>query len=229
MYSINVDNTIKIDIKWPFGTYALLEPIDGCPEGAGFTPGCRYSDNEDSSNANAFPSNIGSLLKRYFGGNTQLCYCTRDYDPGDSVFDWQKGQYCIGKYSACPSGFKEGTVYWDDEDDGNANKDWAWGALPDGGYDGNTKIRYCCRNDGLVSSSIVLVLPNMEPFVLWPNVDDCQGVVGMSSSLFSIYIYIYTDDEDSSKGDTCYGDYPLIGSNCSTNNIRQYLCYYTPA
>lgn len=40
-------------------------------------------------------------------------------------------------------GFAEGYVYWDDEDLPNHNN--KGGTLPDGDYDKNTRIYYCCR------------------------------------------------------------------------------------
>jgi CUB/sushi domain-containing protein len=40
-------------------------------------------------------------------------------------------------------GFSSGYVYWDDEDLNNDNS--RGGALPDGTYDKNTRIYYCCR------------------------------------------------------------------------------------
>jgi len=42
-------------------------------------------------------------------------------------------------------GFSAGYIYWDDEDFGNANS--KGGMLPDGYFDDNTKMYYCCRYD----------------------------------------------------------------------------------
>lgn len=40
-------------------------------------------------------------------------------------------------------GFNSGYITWDDEDINNHNE--YGGLLPDGVYDSNTKIYYCCR------------------------------------------------------------------------------------
>lgn len=40
-------------------------------------------------------------------------------------------------------GFNDGSVYWDDEDAGNANS--RGGTLPSGSFDDDTRINYCCR------------------------------------------------------------------------------------
>ena len=140
------------------------------------------------------------------------------------MFVWQKGQYCIGKRGSCKDldpAFIEGTIVWDDEDHSNGNR--VSGAIPDGKYDHNTRMRYCCRSDGSVNNAIAL--PNTMPLFLWPNIDSrCQEVIGMSSRLISLL----SDDEDHSNDDACYGDYPFVGGHCNVKNIRQYLCYYTP-
>ena len=48
------------------------------------------------------------------------------------------------------------------------------GVLPDGTYDRNTKILYCCRNDG--STNKPLRLPNTSPFYLLKMGMTCQEV-----------------------------------------------------
>ena len=40
-------------------------------------------------------------------------------------------------------GFQTGSVFWDDEDDNNANG--YGGVLPSGDFGRNTRINYCCR------------------------------------------------------------------------------------
>ena len=51
--------------------------------------------------------------------------------------------YCITRGLFYVSGFTQGYITWDDEDIGNRNDHG--GALPDGTYDSNTRIYYCCR------------------------------------------------------------------------------------
>ena len=52
------------------------------------------------------------------------------------------------------TGFREGEIFWDDEDDGNLNS--VTGVLPDGVYNQDTKIKFCCRNDGDYRTAISL-------------------------------------------------------------------------
>lgn len=59
------------------------------------------------------------------------------------------------------------------------------GTLPDGIYDNNTRMEFCCRNDGGVNEPIIL--PTSSPFVLYKRADtsDCQRVKGLYYHLFT--------------------------------------------
>ncbi|KAK3774402.1 hypothetical protein RRG08_012797 [Elysia crispata] len=59
-------------------------------------------------------------------------------------------------------GFLKGWLYWNDEDMSNANDHG--GYLPDGVYNENTKVEYCCRNDSL--PTIPISLPTESQFYL---------------------------------------------------------------
>ena len=48
------------------------------------------------------------------------------------------------------------------------------GTVPDGVYDRNTKIYYCCRDDGHFTTPIVL--PTEVPFYLIKKGEHCQQV-----------------------------------------------------
>ena len=48
------------------------------------------------------------------------------------------------------------------------------GTTPDGEYDRNTRIYFCCRNDG--SATRAIELPTMSPFHLLKWGDQCQKV-----------------------------------------------------
>jgi len=48
------------------------------------------------------------------------------------------------------------------------------GVLPDGRYDKNTKVEYCCRKDG--STARPIQLPSSAPFYLYKLGDACQEV-----------------------------------------------------
>ncbi|KAL9962437.1 hypothetical protein ACROYT_G031541 [Oculina patagonica] len=114
-------------------------------------------------------------------------------------------------------GFSEGYIYWDDENDDNINR--VSGSLPDGVYDRNTKIFYCCRNDGYVTNAIDL--PTDRPFVLFKAQNyPCQHVKGMHVR----EEWFYWDNEDAALGSHYGGKHPdLVFSN---NNIKLNYCYY---
>ena len=68
---------------------------------------------------------------------------------------------------------------WDDDDvDGSSlNKNDKGGTLPDGIYDQNTKINFCCRTDGRKSHPVLL--PTRDPFLLLAyGSEKCQMVKG---------------------------------------------------
>lgn len=77
---------------------------------------------------------------------------------------WPDGKYCIYKKgSGCPTGLDEGFVIWDDENKDNKNsKD---GELPEGLFNEDTKIFFCCSTSGSASKEIIL--PNIAPFLLF--------------------------------------------------------------
>ena len=81
-----------------------------------------------------------------------------------TFFRWPDGKYCIYKEgSSCPTGLEEGFVIWDDENKDNKNsKD---GVLPEGLFNEDTKIFYCCSTSGSASEGITL--PNNAPFFLF--------------------------------------------------------------
>ena len=72
------------------------------------------------------------------------------------------GSYCIYKSGTCPKSMRSGWVIWDDED--YKNKNSIGGFLPDGSYDKDTKIEYCCQHEGHWYDSIEL--PVSQPFYL---------------------------------------------------------------
>lgn len=76
-------------------------------------------------------------------------------------------------------GFKEGWIWWNNYDPLNFNS--ARGAIPDGDFGPrhNTKIHYCCRQDGNPRTAISL--PTLNPFYLMMIGDKCQAVIDMSS------------------------------------------------
>lgn len=199
--------------SWPRGTYSLPKASSGCP--SGFSSGCVFQDNEDSNNANSFGNT--HLVDGSFGRDIRICYCTRRSSSGSG--SWPRGQYCIAKKGSCPSGFRSGSLFWDDEDSGNANS--VTGVVPDGSYNGDTRIEYCCRNDGSRSSAIRL--PTSNSFILYQyRSRGCQRVAGMNSREISISF----DDEDSGNINSCSGSHPY-NTGCSGRNHHLYLCHYS--
>ena len=57
------------------------------------------------------------------------------------------------------------------------NKNEHEGVLPDGVFDKNTKIFFCCRSDG--RSNTPIKMPDDTPFVLYRYRGQCQTVANM--------------------------------------------------
>ena len=109
---------------------------------------------------------------------------------------------------------------WDDEDDNNNNG--AGGKLPDGVYDRNTKIFFCCRTDG--SKSDPISLPVSTPFYLLAyGSSECQWVKDASSTKE----FIAFDAEDDDNFDDWGGSFPYIpGIAGQTTYVKITYCYY---
>ena len=160
-----------IAVFWPAGEWGLSKTNTGCPAHSGFTwlSGSRYHDTEDDNNNNqkSEPNHFPSVVDK----NIAQEFCMK-HSGGRG--HWPAGDYCIFRSSdRCPWGFNHGSIYWDDEDDGNTN--FFYGTLPSGTYDKNTLIRYCCRHDGSYLQDIVL--PTAKPFYLFENRGYCQKVI----------------------------------------------------
>ena len=68
------------------------------------------------------------------------------------------------------------------------------GTLPDGVYNRNTRIYFCCRNDG--PADLPIVLPTTVPFYLLKFGDQCQQVCACldylaTAEYFKIMNYYY--------------------------------------
>ena len=75
--------------------------------------------------------------------------------------------------------FDQGWIQFDNKyTSGDATSAKTDGAVPDGEYGENTKMFFCCRQDG--SPRVPAVLPNTQPFVLFPVGSRCQRVEGES-------------------------------------------------
>ncbi|PIK48303.1 hypothetical protein BSL78_14842 [Apostichopus japonicus] len=113
-------------------------------------------------------------------------------------------------------GFKTGYIKWDDEDGNNGNS--YSGTLPDGTYDQDTVIFFCCRNDGPTYRPIPL--PTDDPFVLFPTDEECQEVQGMTSELQ----WYKWDTENRGNADKFVGSLPFHRGN---PDIQLAFCVYT--
>ena len=196
---------------WPEGSFAFPAPIEGCP--SGFTLGCRGHDNEDWWNRN-FISEY--LLTGIFGEDIMICYCvsTSPFSGGA----WPAGRYCINAVGeTCPSdSFTRGSVYWDDEDD--ANENFVQGQLPEGVYDINTLMYFCCRSDGVDTE---ITLPLSGPIVLYQYQSrGCPRVAGRQAT----EVILNFDDEDVENQDFC--DNGPFDPGCAHGNHEFYMCHY---
>ena len=113
---------------------------------------------------------------------------------------------------------KTGFIKWDDEDDDNDNK-YNGTSLPDGNYDTETLINYCCEDGGYWFNSIELPVDN--PFYLLPHKSPhCQRVKWALSSLeFIVY-----DTENDNNNDKFSGSHVFAEEVESLPKI--YYCYY---
>ena len=92
------------------------------------------------------------------------------------------------------------------------------GTLPDGVYDKNTKIEFCCRTDGDKKDPISL--PTLKPFfMLAYESAECQQV---KWAVVSVELIRY-DTEDTGNTNERIGLYPY-GADIKDHKIR--YCYY---
>ncbi|XP_071954205.1 uncharacterized protein [Antedon mediterranea] len=218
------EEIFRLPVTWPIGTYGLPKTKSGCPgditNDYTFYSGTRFQDSEDKkngnegSNPNHFPvGTIGIDMTQHF------CMKTIDkFTPYDR--DWPDGEYCIfkGKHSDCPTGLEQGMIAWDDEDKHNSN--WYTGSLPDGVYDYNTKIYYCCQRNGYAEQPIYL--PTDVPFYLFPYEQQCQAVKGMKHNMERLRFIC----NKQSNGNHETKPHPFRHGGRPIQEI--YYCYYTP-
>eukprot|EP00118_Oscarella_pearsei_P028812 m.2993 g.2993 ORF g.2993 m.2993 type:complete len:244 (+) comp9001_c0_seq1:343-1074(+) len=210
---------LRPNLSWPKGTYGLIEPAHtGCPSGlnSDWRTGWRHHDTEDSNSNNEWSSPFS--LAGYKGSNNmQWRFCIKVSNRCNNVdHKWPRGKYCILRTGgSCPGGFSHGSVKWDDEDSNNANSHG--GHMPDGHYDRNTVIDFCCRKDGATENPITL--PTNKPFILLAASNLCQHVKGMHVQRQ----WFKWDDEDSNNSNHVSGVAPYSAGG---RNHRIYFCYY---
>ena len=127
------------------------------------------------------------------------------------------GKYCIYKKGgSCPTDLESGYIRWDDEDNNNINR--KNGTLPDGVYDRNTRIEFCCRTDGDKKEPISL--PSASPFFLLAyGSAECQQVKWAVVNVE----WIKFDTEDNSNSDRQEGSHPYV---VKTPDPQVHYCYY---
>ena len=117
-----------------------------------------------------------------------------------------------------------GSVKWDDEDDFPRRVNDRGGQLPDGTYDRDTTINYCCRTNGNWYDSIEL--PVMKPFYLLTSNSlsspKCQMVKWAKSRME----YILFDTEDDNNRDNLSGNHVFVNTSDSFGRLNFYYCYY---
>lgn len=206
--------SIEAEVTWPAGTYGLPKAKNGCPVSlkTSWTTGWRFEDLEDTRPATSKSKSYH--LDTKVGIDVNRTFCIKNKN--DVSTEWPQGRYCIFKKGDCPKGFKEGSVFWDDENDKNINK--KGGTLPDGVYDKDTLVYYCCRTDGDRYTSISL--PVISPFYLKTfNTSECQRVEGAIAT----EEFIRFETEDTRNKDRQNGSYP---HGAGIANHRLLYCYY---
>ncbi len=169
-----------------------------------------------------------------------LKYCVKEKtDKNLEVgIDWPEGSYCIArKGGSCPpilpqfgentnlphSNFREGSITWNDRKSlfRRKSKNSERGVLPDGKYDKDTTINFCCRNDN--AHSTPMLLPIGKPFVLYRYMGTCQNVTGTEVQ----EDYIKFDSKSHFSKNKCVGEHP-DDDDCKEDHLI-HLCYYSKA
>lgn len=206
---------ITIVRRWPSGIYGLTMADTGCPEADDFkfAEGARR---HKTGGGNMWAPEAGPHFVEgsYNTNKMEQYFCMKTVET-PNAFPWASGKYCVFmKGETCPPNFQVGWVYWDEDGDANG----IYGEVPNGQYEGNTKIYYCCRDDGYASNE--LYLPTDKPFYLFPTSHQCQAVNGMEI----IYESFQWDDEDWFNGNDQGGFHPYVEED--SDNTIMYFCYY---
>lgn len=220
------DPPLRIPLSWPRGTYGLMKAVSGCPTHGGVTwlEGWRYEDTEDPFTQNEISSPIHLAGIWVTDGNLRLEFCIKGTDQvSEWDVDWPAGDYCILKYKTCPAGFKDGFIQFNDQDIFTNNK--AGGTLPDGVYDGNTKIFFCCRNDASPTVTQPLYLPPSIPFFLVRYSGGCPFVHNMAVREETVW-WDEAINTVFSPSPRQGGAHPFDDGDSS--NHRLHFCYYSP-
>ena len=206
--------------KWPGGFYGLLQPKTGCPVDLAFFGGTHkfHKIHTDYSSSGHYSSVLPSRTafeadKKYFF-SLGFCEVTKPFNTAR----WPQGSFCINRivHQPCPTGFSEGTVQFDAEDDDPTNEGRNNVVDDYGGV--HIRLSFCCQDSG--SASVPIQLPTSSPFLLYRYGGVCQAVQGMSVSEEVLKV----DTEDDDNADRLYGKHP--DADQPGTSIKLYLCYY---
>ena len=221
------------EASWPDGKYCLPMPrSQKCP--SGWKTGERRHDTEDHHGSRY----CGVKRHGWVPYNVDLCrnlgwrFCCKDKANYPATRKtWPKGEYCIfRKGGLCPRGFASGYLYWDDEDRNNQNK--YSGVRPDGDYNRNTKMYFCCRNDAPYTRrprrkiNRLYGLPKCSEIIVMRYKGKCPspgvGYLGPHTG------YLQWDTEDRNNQDKRIGVFP-DGQKSFGSGIKIEFCSYTTA
>ncbi|XP_028406004.1 uncharacterized protein LOC114528541 [Dendronephthya gigantea] len=199
---------------WPEGQYCLPMPLnEQCP--LGWERGYRVHSTEGNDTIRGEVP----YVKRHAHRSLEWGFCCKTrVSYYRSNLKWPQGRYCVfRKGGFCPQEFIEGSIHWDDRDAQNTNR--FVGTLPDGVYNQNTQIYFCCRIDG---SRMLTGLPQCYSMILMrfgtcPTVD---GYLGPHKG------YIDWNTEDLFNNDQSSQGYP-DGFSRFKSGIKIEFCSYT--
>lgn len=209
---------------WPEGTYGIPSHRDGCPNdiSSHWRTGSQLQKTESGSHASHDIHLLG--ISSQVSDRILQTFCMKTSYGSDDKHHFMPGKYCIFKKHECPSRFEEGWIYWDDAGPlFGRTIQIKTGTMPEGDFDRNTRIEYCCRADGVTHQPIVL--PSDEPFYLLKHGDECQEVENMNVK----EEWVYWSGESSFNLDSEGGIYPKIERSKSPFTFtRLFYCYYIP-
>ncbi|XP_048242800.1 uncharacterized protein LOC124119955 [Haliotis rufescens] len=206
----DVIKQVPAPTKWPAGTYAMPSATEGCP-GDVFLDGYVQHTSDGGSTQSATVHVKGAFTP----SSSKYHFCVKNSSTSDDAdtAEWGPGRYCIHKKGDCPTGFESGYVKYDNLAGTTTTTS---GSLPDGVYDADTRLDFCCRDDGY--PIVPLKLPNTKPFILFRHkgeADSCQEVDGMLANPEFLQF------DDDSEGQAAFSPRLLAK--------RFIYCYYVPA
>lgn len=163
----------------------------------------------------------GGLREDHQGVEQHFCMKVNDTPTND--FDWMPGQYCIYRLGIeCPKGFQSGFIQWIHKRVYRGS--YTNGALPSGESDSTqTKIHFCCRNDGQHNDPIRL--PTDMPFYLLQYGEDCQRVESMNN-LHHYFHFMEDESHISLTSKRFKAPHPKIDVILFEKGFTLYYCYY---